>query len=159
MFVLERIIEIGGLDDRTRPDIEPVASAIAPSMTYQRERTLQRALNCSSFLSTVLVRDLSKSAEDMPVVEFTDLEIGSAAKRHRTSVTKYLPKPLRPLNRGGRARAVNGFTSRDAAISEIEGQSHERNDLCHRRCSSAPQETRVSESPQARGFPKQPPAV
>jgi hypothetical protein len=83
-------------------------------------------------LSSVLVRDLPKSAKDMLVVEFTDLEIGSAAESYRTSVTKYLPKPLRTLYRGGRARAVNGFTSRDATISEIEGQSHERNDLCHR---------------------------
>jgi hypothetical protein len=83
----------------------------------------------------------------MLVVELTDLEIGSAAERYRTSVTKYLPKPLRTLYRGGRAGAVNGFTSRNAAVNEIEGQSHERNDLCHRRCSSAPQETRVSESP------------
>ena len=72
-------------------------------------------------LSSVLVRDLPKSAKDMLVVEFTDLEIGRAAERYRTSVTKYLPKPLRTLYRGGRARAVNGFTSRDATISEIEG--------------------------------------
>jgi len=74
----------------------------------------------------------------MRVVEFADLEIGGAAERYRTSVTKYLPKPLRTRYRGGRARAVNGFTSRDATISEIEGQSHERNDLCHSRCSCAP---------------------
>jgi hypothetical protein len=83
-------------------------------------------------LSSVLVRDLPKSAKDMLVVEFTDLKIGGAAERYRTSVTKYLPKPLRTLYRSGRARAVNGLTSRDATISEIEGQSHERNDLCHR---------------------------
>jgi hypothetical protein len=67
----------------------------------------------------------------MSVIEFTDLEIGSAAERYRTSVAKYLPKPLRVLYRGGRARAVNGFTGSDAAIIEIEGQSHERSDLCH----------------------------
>jgi hypothetical protein len=83
-------------------------------------------------LSSVLVRDVPKSAKDMLVVEFTDLEIGGAAERYRTSVTKYLPKPSRTLYRGRRARAVNGFTRRDATVSEIEGQNHERNDLCHR---------------------------
>jgi hypothetical protein len=91
-----------------------------------------------AFLSSILVRDLPKSPKDMLVVEFTDLEIGGAAERYRTSVTKYLPKPLRILYRGGRARAVNWFTSGNAAINEIEGQSHERSDLCHRRCSSTP---------------------
>jgi hypothetical protein len=35
-----------------------------------------------AFLSLVLVRDLPKSAKDMLVVEFTDLEIGSAAERY-----------------------------------------------------------------------------
>jgi hypothetical protein len=35
-----------------------------------------------AFLSSVLVRDLPKSAKDMLVVEFTDLEIGSATKRY-----------------------------------------------------------------------------
>jgi hypothetical protein len=85
-----------------------------------------------ALLSSVLVRDLAKSAKHMLVVKFTDLEIGSAAERYGTSVAKYLPKPSRTLYRSGRARAVNGFASRDATISEIEGQSHERNDLCHR---------------------------
>jgi hypothetical protein len=47
-------------------------------------------------------------------------------------VAKYLPKPLRTVYRGGRAGAVNAFTSRNAAVIEIEGQSHERSDLCHR---------------------------
>jgi hypothetical protein len=67
----------------------------------------------------------------MLVVEFTDLEIGSATERYWTSVAKYLPKPLRTVYRGGRAGAVNRFTSRNAAVIEIEGQSHERSDLCH----------------------------
>jgi hypothetical protein len=35
-----------------------------------------------AFLSSVLVRDLSKSAKDMLVVECTDLEIGSATERY-----------------------------------------------------------------------------
>jgi hypothetical protein len=92
----------------------------------------------------------------MFVVEFTDLEIGSAAERYRTSVAKYLPKPLRTLYRGGRARAVNRFTSRNAAISEIEGQSHERSDLCHRlRLLIDAAGSRILESPlQTRGYPK-----
>ena len=75
----------------------------------------------SPYLSSVLVRDLPESAKHMLVVKFTDLEIGSVAERYGTSVAKYLPKPSRTLYRSGRARAVNGFTSRDATISEIEG--------------------------------------
>jgi hypothetical protein len=63
----------------------------------------------------------------MLIVEFADLEIGSAAERYRTSMAKYLPKPLRTPYRGGRARAVNGFTRRNGAINEIERQ-------CHRQC-------------------------
>ena len=67
----------------------------------------------------------------MLIVEFADLEIGSAAERYRTSMAKYLPKPLRTLYRGGRARAVNGFTSSNAAISEIKRQCHEKSDFGH----------------------------
>jgi hypothetical protein len=51
----------------------------------------------------------------MLIVEFADLEIGSAAERYRTSMAKYLPKPLRTPYRGGRARAVNGFARRNGA--------------------------------------------
>jgi hypothetical protein len=68
----------------------------------------------------------------MLVVEFADLEIGSAAERYRTSMAKYLPKPFRAVYRGGGARAVNGFASSNAAINEIERQCHERSDFCHR---------------------------
>jgi hypothetical protein len=104
-----------------------------------------------AFLSSVLIRHLPKSAKDMLVVEFTDLEIGSAAERYGASVAKYLPKPLRTLYRGGRAGAVNGFTSRNAAVNEIEGQSHERSDLCHRLQLLV---HAAGTSQQARGFPK-----
>jgi hypothetical protein len=38
---------------------------------------------------------LPKSAKQLLIVEFADLEIGSAAERYRTSMAKYLPKPLR----------------------------------------------------------------
>ena len=62
----------------------------------------------------------------MLIVEFADLEIGSAAERYSTSVAKYLPKPLRTLYRGGRTRAVNGFTGSNAAIIEIKRQCHEK---------------------------------
>jgi hypothetical protein len=68
----------------------------------------------------------------MLIVEFADLEIGSAAERYRTSMAKYLPKPLRTLYRGGRARAVNGFTRRNGAINEIERQCHEKSDFGHK---------------------------
>ena len=67
----------------------------------------------------------------MLVVEFTDLEIGSAAERYRPSMAKNLPEPLRTLYRGGRARAVNGFTSSNAAIDEIKRQRHEKSDFGH----------------------------
>jgi hypothetical protein len=65
----------------------------------------------------------------MLIVEFADLEIGSAAERYRTSMAKYLPKPFRALYRGGGARAVNRFASNNAAINEIERQCHERSDF------------------------------
>jgi hypothetical protein len=114
-----------------------MSSALHPVGGVGMSAICRRCIGATTFVclqhgrpvSSVLVRDLPKSAKDMLVVEFTDLEIGGAAERYRTSVTKYLPKPLRTLYRSGRARAV---TSRDATISEIEGQSHERNDLCHR---------------------------
>jgi hypothetical protein len=82
--------------------------------------------------SSILVCHLPKSAKQMLIVEFADLEIGSAAERYRTSMAKYLPKPLRTLYRGGRARAVNGFTSSNAAtIIEIKRQCHEKSDCGH----------------------------
>jgi hypothetical protein len=68
----------------------------------------------------------------MLVVEFADLKIGSAAECYSTSMAKYLPKPLRTLYRGGRARAVNGLTSSNAAaIIEIKRQCHEKSDCGH----------------------------
>ena len=82
--------------------------------------------------SSILVCHLPKSAKQMPIVEFADLEIGSAAERYRASMAKYLPKPLRTLYRGGRARAVNRFTSSNAAtIIEIKRQCHEKSDFGH----------------------------
>jgi hypothetical protein len=68
----------------------------------------------------------------MLIVEPPDLEIGSAAVRYRTGVAKYLPQSFRTLDGGGRARASNGFTRRNATINEIEGQCHERSDFNHR---------------------------
>jgi hypothetical protein len=41
---------------------------------------LARSDSRLAFLSSVLVRDLPKSAKDMLVVEFTDLEIGAAER-------------------------------------------------------------------------------
>ena len=60
---------------------------------------------------SILVCHLPKSAKQMLIVKFANLEIGSAAERYRTSMAKYLPKPLRTLYRGGRAWAVNGVTA------------------------------------------------
>ena len=68
----------------------------------------------------------------MLIVKFANLEIGSAAVRYRTSMAKYLPKPLRTFYRGGRAWAVNGVTSSNAAaVSEIKRQCHEKSDFGH----------------------------
>jgi hypothetical protein len=67
----------------------------------------------------------------MLIVKFANLEIGSAAERYRTSMAKYLPKPLRTLYRGGRAWAVNGVTSSNAAVSEIKRHCHEKSDFGH----------------------------
>jgi hypothetical protein len=47
---------------------------------------------------SIVVCHLPKSAKHMLVVEFSDLEIGSAAER-RSSMAKYLPKRLRTLYR------------------------------------------------------------
>ena len=83
-------------------------------------------------MSSILVCHLPKSPKQMLVVEFADLEIDSAAERYRTSMAKYLPQPLRTLYRGGRARAVNGLTSSNAAaIIEIKRQCHEESDFGH----------------------------
>jgi hypothetical protein len=68
----------------------------------------------------------------MLVVEFAGLEIGSAAESYRSGTAKDLPKPLRTLYRGGRAWAVNGFTSSNtAAVSEIKRQRYEKSDFGH----------------------------
>jgi hypothetical protein len=80
----------------------------------------------------MLVCHSPKSAKHMLIVEFVDLEIGSAAERYRTSMAKYLPKPLRTPYRGSRARAVNGLTRRKGAINEIERQCHEKSDFGHK---------------------------
>jgi hypothetical protein len=75
---------------------------------------------------------MPKSAKQMLVVEFADLKIAGAAERYRTSMAKYLPKPLRTLYRGGRALAVNGLASSDAAaIIEIKRQCYEKSDFGH----------------------------
>ena len=76
-------------------------------------------------VSSVLVRDMPKSPEHMPVVEFADLEIGRANERYSASMAKYPPKPLRTFYCGGGACAFNRFTGGNAAINKIEGQCHE----------------------------------
>ena len=64
---------------------------------------------------------MPKSAKQMLIVEFAELEIGSAAERYSTSMAKDLPKPLRTLYRGGRAWTINRVTSSNAAaVSEIK---------------------------------------
>jgi hypothetical protein len=85
----------------------------------------------------------------MLVVEFADLEIGSAAERYRTAWPNTLPKPFRTLYRGGRDRAVNGFTSSNAAINEIKSNATKKVIFCHSlaRCLRTPEPTRISESP------------
>jgi hypothetical protein len=82
-------------------------------------------------VSPVLVGDLPKSAKHMLIVEFADLEIGRADERYSARMAKYPPKPLRTFYCGGRARAFDRFTSGNAAISEIEGQCHEKSDFRH----------------------------
>jgi len=94
-------------------------------------RCCQTAIMRDKVLS-ILVCHLPKSAKHMLIVEFAYLEIASAAERYRTSMAKYLPERLGTLYRSGRARAINGLTSSNSAINEIEGQCHERSDFCHR---------------------------
>jgi hypothetical protein len=110
----------------------PPSAASVSNRGGQRRRTASAPLDAAldgPRASSILVCHLPKSAKQMLVVEFADLEIGSAAERYRPSMAKYLPKPLRALYRGGRARAINGFTSSNAAINEIKRQCHERNDF------------------------------
>jgi hypothetical protein len=113
---------------------EPVREVTPPGVPVQRaSRCRHRQSKAThAWVSSTLVGHVPKSAKHMPIVEFGNLEIRSAAERYRTSMAKYFPKPLRTLYRGGRARALNGFTSGNAAINEIAGHSHERSDLCHR---------------------------
>jgi hypothetical protein len=80
-------------------------------------------LTYASDLSEILARHLTKSAKQMFVVRSADLEIGSAAERHGTSMAKYLPKPLRALYRGRGAQAVNRFTGSNLPVNEIEGKA------------------------------------
>jgi hypothetical protein len=76
--------------------------------------------------SSILVCYLSKSAKHMPIVEFADLEIGCAAERYRTSMAKHLPKLSCTLYRGGRTRAIDGFTSNDAAVNKVERHCYKK---------------------------------
>ena len=77
------------------------------------------------------LRHLPKSAKHALAIEFSGLEIGRAAESYRPRMAKDLPKPLRTLYRCGGAWAVNGFTSSNAAVDEIERQSHEASYLGH----------------------------
>ena len=81
--------------------------------------------------SQVLLRNLAKPAQHMPVVEFTLLEIAGAAERNGTGMSQDLPQPLRRLYRDRRTCAVNGFTGDKAAIAEVKSQCHEMSDFGH----------------------------
>jgi hypothetical protein len=58
--------------------------------------------------SSILVCHLPKSAKQMLIVEFADLEISSAAELYGTSMAKCLPKPLRTLWRDAAAALDSG---------------------------------------------------
>jgi hypothetical protein len=74
---------------------------------------------------------LSKSPEDVFVVEFSDPEIGGAAECDGTCMAKGFPKPVRTFYRGSGTRAANRFTSDNAIICVIERQRHELGYLGH----------------------------
>jgi hypothetical protein len=81
--------------------------------------------------SQVLLRNLAKPAQHMPVVEFTLLEIAGAAERNGAGMTKQLPLPLRRLYRDRGVSAVNAFAGNKDAVDEVESQGHEVSDFSH----------------------------
>jgi hypothetical protein len=82
--------------------------------------------------SQVLLRNLAKPAQHVPVVEFTLLEIAGAAERNSTGMTKQPPLPLRRLDRSRGVSAVNAFPGNKNAVDEVESQGHEVSDFSHR---------------------------
>jgi len=82
--------------------------------------------------SQVLLRNLAKPAQHMPVVEFTLLEIAGAAERNSAGMTKQLPLPLRRLYRDRGVSAVNAFAGNKDAVDEVKSQGHEVSDFGHR---------------------------
>jgi hypothetical protein len=81
--------------------------------------------------SQVLLRNLAKPAQHMPVAEFTLLEIAGAAERNGTGMTKQLPLPQRRLDRSRGVSAVNAFAGNKDAVDEVESQGHEVSDFGH----------------------------
>jgi hypothetical protein len=74
---------------------------------------------------------LSKLAEDVLRVEFSDPKISSAAECYGACVAKGFPKPVRMFYRGSRSRASNRFSGDDAIIRVIERHDHELDNLGH----------------------------
>jgi hypothetical protein len=70
--------------------------------------------------SQVLLRNLAKPAQHMPVAEFTLLEIAGAAERNGAGMTKQLPLPLRRLYRDRGVSAVNAFAGNKDAVDEVK---------------------------------------
>jgi len=81
--------------------------------------------------SFVLIRHLPKAAQQVPVVEYSPLEIAGAAERNGAGVPEEFPLPLRRLYRDRWTWAVNGFSSRKGTVDEIKSQCHETCDFGH----------------------------
>jgi len=79
----------------------------------------------------VLIRHQPKSAQHMLVIEFTRFEVGGAAERNGTGVTKQLPLSLCRLDRNRRTRTVYGCTLHKVVVDAIESQCHEMSDFGH----------------------------
>jgi hypothetical protein len=75
---------------------------------------------------------LSKSPKDMPVAEFSDLEIAGPAERDGTGMTEGFPERLRTLDRIDRTWASERFTGDDVVTDVVERHDHELDDLGHR---------------------------
>jgi hypothetical protein len=89
---------------------------------------------------------LSKSPKNLPGVEFANLKIAGPGECYRTCMAKSLPQPLRTLYRGGRARALDRFTSDNGVIDVIERHDYEIGNLGHK--SAFPRSQRNAQTPQ-----------
>lgn len=100
------------------------ALAVTPQPSHAEQVTAKFA--------SVFAGHLSKSPKDMPVAEFSNLEIGGPAERDRPGMTEGFPERLRSLDRVGRIWASDRLTRDDVGADVVERHDHELDDLGHK---------------------------